>query len=147
MENKKDLQANVCKKYGISRAELQAGVDHYSKLATGRFAGDSMVLLAILELLTSGDIEATDNVCNFSAEHYLERLKNFKTEDQEMLFNEGWFNDIATGYGKIALKNMGMKADDLDLFERCIKDAFDFYDATAAREQYRKASIVGDGDA
>lgn len=50
------LQANVCKKYGITREELKKGVEHYSSLATGKFCGDMQVLLAIIELLTAGDI-------------------------------------------------------------------------------------------
>ena len=50
-------QENVCKKYGITREKLQDGVNRYSKIATPKFAGDTMVLLAILDLLTSGDIE------------------------------------------------------------------------------------------
>lgn len=51
------LQENVCKKYGITREELQEGVERYSAIATPKFAGDTSVLLAILTLLTSGDIE------------------------------------------------------------------------------------------
>lgn len=51
------MQENVCKKYGITREELQKGVDQYSKLATGKFAGDINILLAILDLLCSGDID------------------------------------------------------------------------------------------
>lgn len=50
------MQENVCRKYGITREELQKGVDQYSKRATGKFAGDTAVLLAILELLCNGDI-------------------------------------------------------------------------------------------
>ena len=50
------MQENVCRKYGITREELQKGVDQYSKHATGKFAGDTAVLLAILELLCNGDI-------------------------------------------------------------------------------------------
>lgn len=50
------MQENVCKKYGITREELKKGVDQYSKHATGKFAGDIAVLLAIIELLCNGDI-------------------------------------------------------------------------------------------
>lgn len=51
------MQENVCKKYGITREELKRGVEQYSKYATPKFVGDTMVLLAILDLLTSGDCE------------------------------------------------------------------------------------------
>lgn len=49
------MQENVCKKYDITRKELQEGVNRYSDLATGKFAGDINVLLAI-DLLCNGDI-------------------------------------------------------------------------------------------
>lgn len=49
-------QENVCKKYGITREALQAGVDQFCKKSVGKMAGDMQVLLAILDLLTSGDI-------------------------------------------------------------------------------------------
>lgn len=52
------MQEYVCVKYGISREELQEGVEQYSKLATGRFAGEIEVLCAILDLLCNGDIPA-----------------------------------------------------------------------------------------
>ena len=50
------MQENVCKKYGITREELQKGVEQYSSHATPKFAGDTMVLLAIIDLLTAGDL-------------------------------------------------------------------------------------------
>lgn len=52
------MEKNVCKRYGITDAELQQGVEQYSKLATGKFAGDTAVLLAILDLLYNGDVPA-----------------------------------------------------------------------------------------
>ena len=54
------MEKNVCKRYGITDAELQQGVEKYSKLATVKFAGKTTVLLAILDLLTNGDIPAPD---------------------------------------------------------------------------------------
>lgn len=54
------MEKNVCKRYRITDAELQQGVEQYSKLATGKFAGKTTVLLAILDLLTNGDIPAPD---------------------------------------------------------------------------------------
>ena len=59
------MQENVCKKYGISREELQIGVDEYYKIATGKFSGDISILCAILDLLCVGDIPATTPKFNF----------------------------------------------------------------------------------
>ena len=50
------MQEKVCEKYDITREELQKAVDRYSAIATPKFAGNINCLLAILELLTSGDI-------------------------------------------------------------------------------------------
>lgn len=58
-ERRIDMQENVCKKYNITLKELQEGVNQYSDLATGKFAGDIDVLLAILDLLCNGDITGT----------------------------------------------------------------------------------------
>lgn len=57
-------QGNVCKRYDITHEELQKGVDQISKLSFGKFAGDINVLLAIVELLTAGDIDkGEENTC------------------------------------------------------------------------------------
>lgn len=54
------MQENICKKWEITKEELKEGIDRFCKNAVPKFAGDTNVLLAILELLTSGDIkEAT----------------------------------------------------------------------------------------
>lgn len=53
-------QENVCKKHGITPEELKEGVDRYAAIATPKFAGDTAVLLAILELLFNGDIEEAE---------------------------------------------------------------------------------------
>lgn len=53
-------QENVCKKYGITPEDLKEGVDRYSAIATPRWAGDTYVLLAILELLCNGDVEEAE---------------------------------------------------------------------------------------
>ena len=55
------MQELVCVKYGISREELREGVEQFSKLATGRFAGEIDVLCAILDLLCNGDIPAPNS--------------------------------------------------------------------------------------
>ena len=49
-------QKNVCNKHGITQAELDDGVNQFCKLAVGKFAGDTNVLLAIVDLLASGDV-------------------------------------------------------------------------------------------
>lgn len=51
------MQENVCKKYDITREELQKAVDRYSAIATPKFAGDINYLLAIIDLLCNGDIK------------------------------------------------------------------------------------------
>lgn len=53
-------QKNVCEKYGITPEELKEGVDRYSAIATPKWAGDTAVLLAILDLLFYGDIEKAE---------------------------------------------------------------------------------------
>lgn len=50
------MQENICKKYDITRKELQEGVERCSKLITDEFAGDINVLLAIHDLLRNGDV-------------------------------------------------------------------------------------------
>ena len=50
------MQENVCKKYGITRKELQEGAERWSKLITDEFAGDINILLAIHDLLRNGDV-------------------------------------------------------------------------------------------
>ena len=59
------MQERICKKWDISRKELQEGVDRFCKTGVAKYAGDTNILLAILELLTSGDIK---NEANQSAE-------------------------------------------------------------------------------
>lgn len=69
MTNKKEQtrqpQQNVCLKYGITRKELKDGVEQYSKIATPRAAIPTPVLLAIIDLLTAGDVPAPlEEMCN-----------------------------------------------------------------------------------
>lgn len=49
---------NVCKKYDITPEELDEGINRYSAIATPKFCGDTAVLLAIIDLLCNGDVEA-----------------------------------------------------------------------------------------
>ena len=50
------MQENICKKYDITREELQEGVERWSKLITDEFAGSINVLLAMHDLLRNGDV-------------------------------------------------------------------------------------------
>ena len=50
-------QENICKKYDITRDELQKGVDQIGKHSFGKFAGDINILLAIIDLLSNGGID------------------------------------------------------------------------------------------
>lgn len=50
------MQENVCKKYGITRKQLQEGVERWSKLITEEFAGNINILLAMHDLLRNGDV-------------------------------------------------------------------------------------------
>ena len=52
----KTRQKNVCNKHGITQTELDDGVNQFCKHAVGKFVGKINVLLAIMDLLTSGDV-------------------------------------------------------------------------------------------
>ena len=53
------------------------------------------------------------------------------------MFNSGQFNEIAIGYGKLALKQMGvLTGSELAQFERAMQRAFDLYDAEQARQEF-----------
>lgn len=63
-----------------------------------------------------------------------------KSEDEiNAMFNSGMFNEIAVGYGKIALEAMGIKKEDLQRFEQEMKRAFDLYDSKEARKYFLKS--------
>ena len=57
-------------------------------------------------------------------------------DEKDDMFNSGIFNDIAVGYGKIALEIMGQNSNFLREFEDAMKQAFDFNDAAKARKIY-----------
>ena len=55
------MQDNLKKKYGIPDAELKAAVD---QIKLGKIACDGIVLVALADLLSSGDIPAPRKECN-----------------------------------------------------------------------------------
>lgn len=64
------------------------------------------------------------------------RCITMKQDEKNRMFNSGVFNDIATGYGKLALERMGLTGTSLAAFEREMKKALDLYDAEDARRVY-----------
>lgn len=64
------------------------------------------------------------------------RCLMMKQAEKDDMFNSGIFNDIAIGYGKIALEIMGQNSNFLREFEDAMKQAFDFNDAAKARKIY-----------
>ena len=71
---------------------------------------------------------------------FCECLK-MKQPEKNRMFNSGIFNDIAIGYGKIALERMGLKRKSLSAFEREMKKALDLYDAEYARKIYMRIEL------
>lgn len=60
-EIRENPQANVCAKYDITRKELQEGVDQACSYFVKRMACNMQILLAIMDLLTTGDIRGANN--------------------------------------------------------------------------------------
>ena len=54
------MQENICKKWDITPEELKEGVNRFVKAGFEKYYGDTNVLLAILELLTSEDIQSRE---------------------------------------------------------------------------------------
>ena len=50
------MQENICKKWDITQEELKEGVDRFCSIGVPKYAGNTIVLMAMLELLTNGDI-------------------------------------------------------------------------------------------
>ena len=63
---------------------------------------------------------------------------NMKQDKKDRMFNSGIFNDVAIGYGKMALETLGKDSKFLAEFEKAMKNAFDFYDASEARKIYNR---------
>ena len=69
-------------------------------------------------------------------EGFMSRLSTYTETRAQMLFQEGWFNSIAIGYGKIALEQMGVKR--LRDFESAMQKALDLYTSKQAHERYNR---------
>ena len=102
------------------------GIKYYAMHAecAVKFATEAIELLAETEDLEPGEV-------------FISHLHTFNRTRIDALFNEGWFNELAIGYAKIALENMGRKNSEfLARFERAMKDAFDLYTVEAARKMH-----------
>ena len=64
------------------------------------------------------------------------RCITMKQDEKDRMFNSGIFNDIAIGYGKLALESMGLTGASLAAFERDMRKVLDLYDAEDARRVY-----------
>ncbi|MBQ2740747.1 MAG: hypothetical protein IJF39_03900 [Clostridia bacterium] len=109
------------------------GIKYYAMHAecAVKFATEAIELLAETEDLEPGEV-------------FMSHLHTFNRTRIDSLFNEGWFNELAIGYAKIALENMGRKNSEfLARFEQAMKDAFDLYTVDAARKIYNR--IEGGG--
>lgn len=69
-------------------------------------------------------------------EGFMARLSLYSEKRAQKLFQEGWFNSIAIGYGKIALERMGITL--FSQFESEMNKAFDLYDSEQATAIYRR---------
>ena len=106
----------------------QQGIKYYAMHndCALEFATNAIKVLAETEDLEPGEV-------------FISHLRTFNQERIAALFNEGWFNEIAIGYAKIALENMGRKNSKfLASFETAMKDAFDIYTVDAARKRYNR---------
>lgn len=61
-----------------------------------------------------------------------------KKDEVDDMFNSGIFNEIAIGYGKIALEMLGIDSKFLGEFERAMKRAFDLHTTDYARKIYNR---------
>ena len=61
-----------------------------------------------------------------------------KQDEKDDMFNSGIFNDIAIGYGKIALEMLGIDSKFLSEFESAMQRAFDLHTTDYARKIYNR---------
>lgn len=100
------------------------GIKYYAMHAecAVRFATEAIELLAETEDLAPGEV-------------FIAHLHTFNRTRIDSLFNEGWFNELAIGYAKIALESMGRKNSEfLSRFESAMKTAFDMNSVEYARK-------------
>ena len=127
MEEKKANLLEQLERMKEGAEDLQKkGIKYYAMYAEGavRFATEAIELLAETEDLEPGEV-------------FISHLHTFNRTRIDSLFNEGWFNELAIGYAKIALENIGRKNTGfLALFEQAMKDAFDLYTVEEARKMH-----------
>ena len=70
-------------------------------------------------------------------ENYLKVIELSKEESAEV-FNQGNFNDIAVAYAVMALQNIGIDSQTIDLFEDEMHRCFDEYTAQEILEKINK---------
>lgn len=97
----------------------------------GAYAADGLTKLNPVKELTAEERQEFDEAHKV----FCECLK-MKQPEKNRMFNSGIFNDIAIGYGKIALERMGLTGKSLTLFEMEMQNVFDLYDAEYARKIY-----------
>lgn len=69
-------------------------------------------------------------------EGFMARAMAYTDKRAAMLFDEGWFNSIAIGYGKMALEEMGIMK--LRKFEEYMRSVFDLHGAEEAMRVYNR---------
>lgn len=76
---------------------------------------------------------------NKATERFFKLAFNTSQSEAEEMFNCGIFNEIAIGYGKLALDRMGITL--FDEFEAEMKKVLDMHDAKEARKVYLRKGV------
>ena len=125
MEEKKANLLEQLERMKEGAEDLQKkGIKYYAMHAecAVKFATEAIELLAETEDLEPGEV-------------FISHLHTFNRTRIDALFNEGWFNELAIGYAKIALESMGRKNSAfLGRFESAMKTAFDMSSVEQARK-------------
>ncbi|MBQ4053092.1 MAG: hypothetical protein IJD33_02005 [Clostridia bacterium] len=74
-----------------------------------------------------------------ATERFVKLVFHTSQAEAEEMFNCGIFNEIAIGYGKLALDRMGITL--FDEFEEAMKKALDMHDAKEARKVYLRKGV------
>ena len=107
---------------------------------SGAYAADGLWKLQPDGRLTETKAEkSTKDIFQEKHKNFL-RLCMLPQAEKDEMFNSGIFNDVAIGYGKIALEAMGKDKDGKFLyrFEEAMKNAFSEFDAESARRIYNR---------
>lgn len=83
--------------------------------------------------------EEEKKAANEATERFFKLVFGTSQEEAEEMFNCGIFNEIAIGYGKLALDRMGITL--FDEFEEAMKKALDMHDAKEARKVYLRKGV------